>query len=211
MTTTMASAYVRNIRRAVDDGEFVLASTLVCELGGLAAEDKLWITDEEEQFCDFVHGYSIRRKPFLQSELDPDVWVQMSLIWEYVHGGTDDSFRDQISDEQLNLYKSAFFNQGKYPYGRIANGPKRQVLYWYFQNKPWSTSIEISLVNENTDEVLWSIDLSHREMVNVMLPNQELNPDVNPYEFWSDRTPEQVNMVLDAYKSYLQWRRVHKV
>lgn len=198
--STVISDIFHDIRCAVRQGCFGDASDLTSHLFDMAdgveladgdrIDVTLYLSDSELQFLGFIHGDSIHNKPFEESELQGNPPPKPC--------------NEMLSSGELREVMQHFYNQGKYPYGRIINGDRRHVVYWYFQNIPTSTRIEIKLINENTKKVLWSVNVSHREMAQV------LSPGVDPYEFWPKSSVEHVNMVLDAYHAYKNWRTVNR-
>ena len=197
MTTTTISALFGAIRTAVSQGELSFASTLSAELGAAVSETGLPLTDEEEQFLDWIHGYSIHREKFKKGELDPDLYQMIQDI------KTDGP---PVNPNRLaSLMRDTFSNQGKYPFCMMKGEEGVRVLYWYFQNMPWNTSIRISVKDEKTQEEMWYGTVSHRDMATV------LHPDTNPHLFWADLPEWEVNNRVMGYKAWKQWRLVHRV
>ena len=195
MSTTDITKLFQFIKVASEEGELGHASELAHQLMN-HTEGNFYLTDEEEQYLDWIHGQSIYGRPFRRSEIDPELWDWIQKINEC--GPPEDT------SEIKRLMRSAFYDQGKYPMGMH----KGRVLYWYFQNMPWSTSLKISIVDEVESEmanVLWQGVVSHRDMATVM------HPDENPHLFWPNMSEGEVNNRVLGYKAWKYWRRVHKV
>ena len=197
MSTTKISELFDTIKLASEQGEMGAASELASRLMDALEDTNFYLTDEEEQYLDWIHGYNILPKPYERSEVDPDLWQLIQEIKE--NGPPEDTSRVK------SLMSSCFYNQGKYPLGmKMVNGKKRAV-YWYFQNMPWTTSLRITIRDEISQLELWSCTLSHREMASVM------DPDINPYEWWSNESEFEVTSRVKGYEAWKEWRKVNKI